>query len=421
MTTAQPRSKVRRAQQRRQAAARPNRTRRALVAAAVVVLAAGLGALVWWPAGGEPDAGQAGQSVEQFLHVHGLEITPWAPDEVYLATHQGLIRVDADGEWTSVSDQPHDFMGFSAHPSEEGVFYSSGHPAPGTRLRNPIGFMASTDGGVTWSTRSLEGAADFHAMTVAPSDGDVIYGWNGAGQAGLYVSTDGGSSWDPITDGLLSEVGGALSLAVHPEDPDEVWAGTQAGLLATRDAGRTWEPRLSGGVTAVAFDPADAERVLAYASGGGGLVESRDGGRTWTELGLVLDGDAAGHLAVHPEDADTLYVGTYGQGVLRTTDGGSSWETLAESGVPRRESRQMRQYRAAASRSSATSAVVNVRPPANSASAGTRTPKALMRSRLPTNRRRCTRHTLEPTTPSPRAGASDSARCPSVRPTDSRP
>ncbi|MDP8970946.1 MAG: hypothetical protein M3N52_10725, partial [Actinomycetota bacterium] len=302
----------------------------------VVVLGLRLAALVWLRAGGEPDAGQAGQPVEQFMHVHGLEITAWAPDDVYLATHQGLIRIDADGEWTSVSAEPHDFMGFSAHPTDEGVFYSSGHPAPGTRLRNPIGFMVSSDGGATWSTRSLEGAADFHAMTVAPSDGDVVYGWNGAGQTGLYVSTDGGSTWAPISDGTLSEVGGALALAVRPDDLDEVWAGTQAGLFASRDAGQTWEPLLSGGVTAVAFDPADPQRALAYAPEGGGLVESRDGGQTWTELGLVLDGDAAGHLAVHPEDADTVYVGTYGQSLLRTTDGGNSWETLAESGVPRR-------------------------------------------------------------------------------------
>jgi photosystem II stability/assembly factor-like uncharacterized protein len=87
-------------------------------------------------------------------------------------------------------------------------------------------------------------------------------------------------------------------------------------------------------VTAVAFDPADPERVVGYAPDGDGLVESRDGGQTWKALGLVLDGDAAGHVALHPEDPETLYEGTYGQGLLRTTDGGDSWETLAESGVP---------------------------------------------------------------------------------------
>ena len=85
-------------------------------------------------------------------------------------------------------------------------------------------------------------------------------------------------------------------------------------------------------MTAVAFDPADADRVVAFSADGDGLVESRDGGRAWSELGLVIDGDAAGHIAVHPEDPRTLYVGTYGAGLRRTTDGGDTWEALADGG-----------------------------------------------------------------------------------------
>jgi photosystem II stability/assembly factor-like uncharacterized protein len=201
-------------------------------------------------------------------------------------------------------------------------------------LPNPIGFMVSTDGGVTWESRSLLGEADFHAMAVAPSNGDVVYGYNVAGQIGLYVSTDAGQSWETITDGLLDQAGGALSLAVNPDDPDEVWAGTQAGLLVSRDAGQSWEPLLNEPVTAVGFDPSDPDSVVAYAPEGGGLIETRDGGQAWAELGLALDDDAAGHITVHPADPATVYVGTYGEDLLRTTDGGDIWETLAEGGVP---------------------------------------------------------------------------------------
>ena len=331
MTTTRSKSttKARRAQRQR--------TRRRLVLTSVVIAATAVAVagLVWWTAGRQPGS-QAARPVERFMHVHGLAVAPWAPDDVYVATHEGLAQIDAGGGWRYISEQPHDFMGFSANPTDDGVFYSSGHPAPGTDLANPVGFMVSTDGGATWSPRALQGQVDFHAMTVAPSDGDVVYGWNGAGQSGLYVSSDGGASWDIASGGMLEQVGGALSLAVRPDAPDEVWAGTQAGLLASRDAGRSWESVLPGAVTAVAFDPADADRVVAYAADGDGLVESRDGGQTWSELGLVVDGeDAASHIAVHPDDPRTLYVGTYGEGLQRTTDGGGSWEALAESGVPR--------------------------------------------------------------------------------------
>jgi hypothetical protein len=326
MTTTRSKSTARRAQLRQRA-----RRRRLVLTSAVVVAVVVVAGLVWWTAGRQPGS-QAGQPVERFMHVHGLAIAPWAPDAVYVATHEGLTRIDGDGEWRYVSEQPHDFMGFSANPTDDGLFYSSGHPAPGTGLENPVGFMVSLDGGATWSPRSLQGQVDFHAMAVAPSDGDVVYGWNGAGRAGLYVSSDGGASWDTIGGGMLGQVGGALSLAVHPGNADEVWAGTQGSLLVSRDAGRSWESVLPGAVTAVAFDPADPDRVVAYAADGDGLVESRDGGRTWTEL--VVDGDAAGNIAIHPDDPETLYVGTYGEGLRRTTDGGNSWDTLAQSGVP---------------------------------------------------------------------------------------
>jgi hypothetical protein len=329
MTSTQPKSKARRAQQRQRARRRRLQLTSTTVVVAVVVVAA----VVWWTSGRQPGS-LAGQPVERFMHVHGLAIAPWAPDAVYVATHEGLTRIDGDGQWRYVSEQPHDFMGFSANPTDDEVLYSSGHPAPGTPLDNPVGFMVSSDGGATWSPRSLQAQVDFHAMTVAPSNGDVVYGWNGAGQAGLYVSGDGGASWETISGGVLEQAGGALSLAVRPDNPAEVWAGTQTGLLASRDAGQSWEPVLPGAVTAVAFDPADADRVVAYAADGDGLVESRDAGQTWTELGLVVEGDAAGHIAIHPEDPQTLYVGTYGEGLQRTTDGGDTWETLADSGVP---------------------------------------------------------------------------------------
>jgi photosystem II stability/assembly factor-like uncharacterized protein len=211
---------------------------------------------------------------------------------VFVSTHQGLIRIDATGDWWFISEQPHDFMGFAVDPTTPDVVYSSGHPAPGSRLRNPIGFMVSTDAGATWTTRALEGQVDFHAMAVQPTDGQIIYGWDVSN--GLHRSTDAGHNWERVPAELLGQAGGALSLAVDPGDAQRILAGTPAGLL-----------------------------------------ESRDGGATWTPLGLVLEGDdAAGHLAIHPTVADTIYVGTYGQDLHRTVDGGSSWEQLARAGQP---------------------------------------------------------------------------------------
>lgn len=299
-----------------------------------LVAAATAAAVLWMALGSSTDTQAAGEPVERFMHLHGLEIAPWAPDEVYVSTHQGLIRIDEDGAWRFVSEEPHDFMGFAASPTDPHTLYSSGHPAQGSGLANPIGFMVSTDAGATWTPRSLEGQVDFHAMAVQPGDGQVIYGWDATG-GGLYRSTDGGHSWQTVAAPQLDAAGGALSLAVHPADPDRLLAGTSAGLLESHDGGSTWSPLLELPVSAVLTVADDPERLLAYAATpDDGLVESRDGGETWAPLGLVVHDDAVGHLAVHPADPDIIYAGTFGEDLHRTRDGGGSWEQLADAGRP---------------------------------------------------------------------------------------
>lgn len=300
--------------------------------------AAGVAAVVvvWAVLATGRDAPPAGAPVEHFLHVHGLEVPAWEPDVVFLSTHQGLIRIE-DGDWSYVSEQPHDFMGFAAHPTQPGVLYSSGHPAPGSGIANPVGFMVSTDGGATWQVQALEGEVDFHAMTVG-ADGSVTYGWNVTGRPGLYRSDDGGHTWDVVDAPQLHAADGALSLVAHPDDPDLLWAGTGAGLLVSQDGGASWQDALPGvPVTAVAFDPADPDRMLAYtAAPGDGLTESRDAGRTWTPAGWQLDtdDDAVGHLAVHPDDPQQLYAGTHGEDLYHSRDAGRTWQTLARAGTP---------------------------------------------------------------------------------------
>jgi photosystem II stability/assembly factor-like uncharacterized protein len=297
----------------------------------IAILAAGL----WFTRSG--DEGHRSAPVEHFMHIHGLETPAWADGAVYVSTHEGAFRID-DDHWQWVSEVPHDFMGFAAHPSDEGVLWSSGHPAPGSDLANPIGFMVSTDAGATWEVRSLEGEADFHAMAPGP-DGQTIYGFNVAGQPGLYHSSDAGHSWTQVDAPALVQAGGAISLATSPDDAEVVLAGTEAGLLSSTDGGLEWQPLLDGApVTAVTVDPADADRLVAYVAGDvvgdAGVVSSSDGGVSWEPVGQALDGDAAGHLAVDPTDPDTIWLGSFGESLWRTTDGGERWERLAEDGTP---------------------------------------------------------------------------------------
>lgn len=275
-----------------------------------------------------------GQPVEEFMHIHGLAIAPWSPDDVWVSTHQGLMVIDAEGEWTYASDDPHDFMGFNVNPTEDDVLYTSGHPAPQSSLENPLGFMVSDDAGLTWDQRSLYTEVDFHALAVHEADGDVIYGFDATGGRMLH-SENGGLDWDERT---LPHPEGVAALAVHPEDPETLLAGTPESLMVSTDSGESWEDLSTGAVTGVAYDPGEPDRIVAFEAEGDGLVESADGGDSWEPLGLEIDGDdAVLHVAIHPTDRNIIYVGTAGESLYRTLDGGQEWEQLASHGAPEGE------------------------------------------------------------------------------------
>lgn len=197
-----------------------------------------------------------------------------------------LVRLDGQGKWRFLGRYRHDFMGFAANPTEEGILYSSGHPDPQSRLPNPLGFMVSRDAGLTWRATALDGRADFHAMAVWQSGGDVIYGWNVALDPGLYRSLNGGRSWKRVPAEGLAQTGGVIALAVHPEGP------------------------------------------------GGELLLSEDGGASWTALDPPRPGETVTHIAIHPASEGVMYLGTAADNLFVTDDGGRAWRQLAEGGVP---------------------------------------------------------------------------------------
>jgi hypothetical protein len=278
-------------------------------------------------------------TIERFTHIHGLDAPAWAGGDLLVATHHGLVRRTAGGDWFLVGETQHDLMGFRAHATERGVLYGSGHPDLRSGLPNPLGLVTSRDGGVTWQSTSLAGQADFHALSVQHSNGNVLVGFNVSTGYGLLRSLDGGATWSPLPSDALNAAGSVLSVDVHPTDADRILAATPAGLFVTRDAGQTWSRRAFDGryVTAVRYAPGAGERVFAYAAGPDlGLMASDDGGATWAPLGLRLTGnDVVGYIAAHPDEADVLYAGSYGMDLFATHDGGATWEVWAERGVPR--------------------------------------------------------------------------------------
>ncbi|HET9225086.1 MAG TPA: hypothetical protein VFR31_00345, partial [Thermoanaerobaculia bacterium] len=134
--------------------------------------------------------------------------------------------------------------------------------------------------------------------------------------------------------------GDVRSLALHPDDPDMVFAGTSAGqLYLSRDAGRSWRdagshlPVPGWVVGTLRFDPNKKDRLwvgLWGVWGGGHVAYSDDLGKSWVARASGLPEEPVYTMALVPGREGRIYVGTL-SGVWATDDSGESWRRLTAS------------------------------------------------------------------------------------------
>lgn len=263
-------------------------------------------------------------------HIHGIG---YSQDGGHLlfASHDGL-KVLSEGTWSAGPGGKHDFMGFTAVDSG---FYSSGHPAPGSSLKEPFGLVRSTDEGKTLEPLAYYGKIDFHMMT-AGYRSHTLYVYNPQPQpdlkeTGLYVSKDEGKTWSKSdAKGVTGEW---TVLAAHPDDPSIIAAGTGNGLYLSRDYGKTFEGLLGGKqITSLAFSP----KGILYAGTYGpnpGLAEINIAGKETKELTIPQwTKDAVAYIAVHPQNENELAIATFQRQAYTSSDRGNSWNQIVFSG-----------------------------------------------------------------------------------------
>ncbi|NVO19246.1 MAG: hypothetical protein HXX13_06065 [Bacteroidetes bacterium] len=141
-----------------------------------------------------------------------------------------------------------------------------------------------------------------------------------------------GAGWNP-------GVGRINVIAFHPTDPNIFWVGMPAGgLWKTTTGGTSWSPLTDGmpriGVSGLAVDYTNTN-VMYLLSGDGdggdtqsiGVLKTTDGGVTWQSTGLTwtVNQSIRGYkLIMHPVNNNMLFAVTT-DGVYKTSNGGYSW------------------------------------------------------------------------------------------------
>jgi uncharacterized repeat protein (TIGR01451 family) len=198
------------------------------------------------------------------------------------------------------------------------------------------------------------------ALAIASTPPYTMY--LGAAQGGIWISSTITNTWTPVTDQTPSLAIGAIALA--PSNEDIVYVGTGEGALSgdsyfgngvlkSVDGGKIFN-HVSGtyfqqvSISKIAVDPTNPDHLyVATLRGRGGsrrvtppfptpygIWESIDGGVNWTPRLTTNDQyKGATDLVMDPQDPMVLYASFWGEGIVKTTDGGLHWNPVMN-GLP---------------------------------------------------------------------------------------
>jgi len=182
--------------------------------------------------------------------------------------------------------------------------------------------------------------ADFMALARSPSNPKVVYAATTEGR--VFRSGDSARSFEGV--GAIPGYRELSSLAVDPRNPDRLLAGMEpSALFRSEDGGRTWreDPAIrkmsgendwsvpwsdsKGHVRAISIDPGDSRRIY-LAIEVGGVVRTEDGGETWENVHGGIHDDVH-TVAVNPREGRVIFAATR-HGFGRSDDYGKTWRRI---------------------------------------------------------------------------------------------
>lgn len=194
------------------------------------------------------------------------------------------------------------------------------------------GVFKSTDSGSNWTTIN-EGLAglDVRSIVVHPTLTDVLF--CGTWGKGLYISTDAGQTWhSQWRDHYDPRI---QVICFSPHSNRQVWVGTENGLYMSDDLGESWSKFLYGKITSIGIHPVDPSFILVgirfY-----GQVRSTDSGKNWEQVNDGIHRNDSGYvwastIVYNRMNVDEILIDTNGyKDIYRSIDGGDHWQPFAD-------------------------------------------------------------------------------------------
>jgi photosystem II stability/assembly factor-like uncharacterized protein len=295
--------------------------------------------------------------------VGDIAVSPSQPEVIYVGTGEGLHRPDlsvGDGMFKSTDGgKTWQFIGLEdiqqvarvvVHPTNpEEVFVAGlGHPYGPNEMR---GVFKTQNGGRSWQKvlyiNQNTGASQ---VEYDPGNPNILYAvmwehregpWENAAfsgpNSGLYKSTDGGNSWEALSQGLpgADQGLGRIGIGISASDPNRLYATVEArqeaGIYRSDNAGRSWyRVSTDGRIFSRGSDFAEI-RVhpnnpdIVY-SGNISAYRSEDGGYSWTAIKGAPGGDDYHRIWINPLHPEIMLFGV-DQGATITVNGGKTWSS----------------------------------------------------------------------------------------------
>ncbi len=220
------------------------------------------------------------------------------------------------------------------------------------------GIYKSMDGGETWQWLGLEKTERIHRIILHPSDPNIAYAaamgntWSENDERGVYKTVDGGKSWKKIL--FVNNKTGCGDLVIDPKNPSKLFAsmwehrrypwffnsgGAGSGIYVTHDGGETWNkltekdgmPKGDLGRAGVAISYSNPDVVYALVEAKkSALLRSDNGGATWRTVNNTTNIAARPFyfcdIRVDPDNENRVY--NMFTIVTVSNDGGKTFQTL---------------------------------------------------------------------------------------------